>query len=184
MRNLEQLLEVGTIILGQALDLLDNSLTSDEQLSIQSQYMPGSTIGKHLRHARDHFSLLLDCVSRPRPYVLSYDVRSRNTPMETSREAARTAIENTIAQLKNVVPGVSLDAPLTLHAVTPYSQTMQSTFGREVPFGLRGYTPFHHWSMIRVIAGEQGIELEKSFGFAPSTLVHQGTEASLGRAKI
>jgi hypothetical protein len=154
MRNLEQLLEVGTIILGQALDLLDNSLTSDEQLSIQSQYMPGSTIGtkktqlgplvstltlvilykgKHLRHARDHFSLLLDCVSRPRPYVLSYDVRSRNTPMETSREAARTAIENTIAQLKNVVPGISLDAPLTLHAVTPYSQTMQSTFGREVP---------------------------------------------------
>lgn len=45
MRNLEQLLEVGTIILGQALDLLDNSLTSDEQLTIQSQYMPGSTIG-------------------------------------------------------------------------------------------------------------------------------------------
>lgn len=182
MRNLEQLLEVGTIILGQALDLLDNSLTSDEQLSIQSQYMPGSTIGKHLRHARDHFSLLLDCVSRPRPYVLSYDVRSRNTPMETSREAARTAIENTIAQLKKIVPGVSLDAPLTLHAVTPYSQTMQSTFGRELWFA--GLHAVHHWSMIRVIAGEQGIELEKSFGFAPSTLVHQGMEASLGRAKI
>ena len=54
--------------------------------------------------------------------------------MENSREAARTAIENTIAQLKKVVPGVPLDAPLTLHAVTPYSQTMQSTFGREVPY--------------------------------------------------
>lgn len=82
--------------------------------------------------------------------------------METSREAARTAIENTMAQLKKVVPDVPLNAPLTLHAVTPYSQTMQSTFGREVPhsktinfllksltslslfrsFGLRGYTPF------------------------------------------
>jgi len=182
MKNLEQLIEVGTIILGQALDLLDNSLTSDEQLTVQSQYMPGSTIGKHLRHARDHFSLLLDCVSRPRPYVLSYDVRSRNTPMETSREAARTAIENTMAQLKKVVPDVPLNAPLTLHAVTPYSQTMQSTFGRELWFA--GLHAVHHWSMIRVIAGEQGIELEKSFGFAPSTLVHQGTEASLGRAKI
>lgn len=45
MKNLEQLLEVGTIILSQALDLLDISLTSDEQLAIQSQYMPGSTIG-------------------------------------------------------------------------------------------------------------------------------------------
>lgn len=53
--------------------------------------------------------------------------------METSREAARTAIENTMAQLKKVVPDVPLNAPLTLHAVTPYSQTMQSTFGREVP---------------------------------------------------
>ncbi|KAH9075780.1 hypothetical protein EDB83DRAFT_2515470 [Lactarius deliciosus] len=192
MKNLEQLLQVGTTILTQALDLLNNSLTSDDQLIIHSQYMPGSTIGKHLRHARDHFALLLDCVSRPRPYVLSYDVRSRNTPMETSREAARAAIEDTIAQLKQVVPGVSLDAPLTLHAVTPYSQTMQSTFGRELWFA--GLHAVHHWSMLicsaggggrfRVIAGEQGIQLDKSFGFAPSTLVHQGTEASLGKAKI
>ncbi|KAH9043770.1 hypothetical protein EDB85DRAFT_2130703 [Lactarius pseudohatsudake] len=183
MKNLEQLLQVGTTILSQALDLLDNSLTSDDQLIIHSQYMPGSTIGKHLRHARDHFTLLLDCVSRPgpRPYVLSYDVRSRNTPMETSREAARAAIEETIAQLKQVVPGVSLDAPLTLHAVTPYSQMMQSTFGRELWFA--GLHAVHHWSMIRVIAGEQGIQLDKSFGFAPSTLVHQARKLAWGKQR-
>lgn len=30
----------------------------------------------------------------------------------------------------------------------------------------------------------QGIQLDKSFGFAPSTLVHQGKEANLGKAKI
>lgn len=45
MTNLEQLIEVGTTILNQALDLLNNSLTSDEQLTVHSQYMPGSTIG-------------------------------------------------------------------------------------------------------------------------------------------
>ena len=45
MKNLEQLVDVGTTILGQALDLLDNSLTSDEQLTVHSQYMSGSTIG-------------------------------------------------------------------------------------------------------------------------------------------
>jgi hypothetical protein len=45
MKNLEQLIDVGTSILNQALDLLDNSLTSDEQLTVHSQYMPGSTIG-------------------------------------------------------------------------------------------------------------------------------------------
>jgi hypothetical protein len=148
--NLEQLIDVGTTIMSQALDLVNDSLTSDEQLTVHSRYMPGSTIGtmpvrlicsidpdrphpgKHLRHARDHFTLLLDCVTRPRPYILSYDVRSRNTPMETSREAARIAIENAIAQVKEVVPGVPLDAPITLNAITPYSQTMQTTFGREV----------------------------------------------------
>ena len=92
----------------------------------------GAHSGKHLRHARDHFTLLLDCVTRPQPYILSYDVRSRNTPMEISREAARIAIENTIAQLKEIVPNIPLDAPITLQAITPYSQTMQTTFGREV----------------------------------------------------
>lgn len=45
MKNLEQLIDVGTTILNQALDLLDSSLTSDEQLTVHSQYMPGSTIG-------------------------------------------------------------------------------------------------------------------------------------------
>jgi hypothetical protein len=45
MENLEQFLDVGTTILGQALDLLNNSLISDEQLTVRSQYMPGSTIG-------------------------------------------------------------------------------------------------------------------------------------------
>jgi hypothetical protein len=52
--------------------------------------------------------------------------------METSREAARIAIEHAITQLKEIVPNVPLDAPMTLHAITPYSQTLQTTFGREV----------------------------------------------------
>ena len=30
----------------------------------------------------------------------------------------------------------------------------------------------------------QGIRLPEAFGFAPSTLVHHGTEAPLGKAKI
>lgn len=46
--NLEQLVDVGTTILSQALDLVNGSLTSDEQLTVHSQYMPGSTIGTEL----------------------------------------------------------------------------------------------------------------------------------------
>jgi hypothetical protein len=90
--------------------------------------------------------------------------------METSREAARIAIEDTITQLKEIVPYIPLDAPITLHAITPYSQTMQTTFGREVlhrnaihsvslidhlmslslQLWFAGLHAVHHWSMVRV----------------------------------
>ncbi|KAJ2920266.1 hypothetical protein MD484_g100, partial [Candolleomyces efflorescens] len=65
----------------------------------------------------------------------------------------------------------------------------QSTFGRELWFA--SLHCVHHWSMVRVIAGEmmitadQGIKLHEDFGFAPSTLVYQDRqEAPLGRANL
>jgi hypothetical protein len=130
--QVHQLLDVGSKVLDQALDLLNNSLSSDDQLSISSKFLPGSTIGKHLRHARDHFELLLDCIAAPPPYVLSYDVRVRNTPVETSLKAAREAIAETKKRLALAVPRVELGAPLTLNAVTPYEQVFASSVGREV----------------------------------------------------
>lgn len=44
-KELEQLLDVGNKIIDQALDLIDNSLSSDEELTISSKFLPGSTIG-------------------------------------------------------------------------------------------------------------------------------------------
>ena len=40
-----QLTEVASSVLGQAIDLLENSLSDDKQLVFGSQYIPGSTIG-------------------------------------------------------------------------------------------------------------------------------------------
>ena len=68
----------------------------------------------------------------PPPYILNYDVRSRNQPMETSRRAAHEALKECIGRLEQVVPSLKMDEPVTLDAVTPYPQRMQSTFGREV----------------------------------------------------
>lgn len=47
MQNLEQILDVSVTVLEQAIDLLDNSLVSDDQLTVHSKYLPGSTIGTH-----------------------------------------------------------------------------------------------------------------------------------------
>ncbi|KAI0815303.1 hypothetical protein BC629DRAFT_1470833 [Irpex lacteus] len=181
--QVHHLLDVSTIILEQGIDLLENYLTNDEQLTVNSKFVQGSTIGKHLRHARDHFMLLLDAmaVSSP-PYIVNYDVRIRGQPMETSIKAAHEALTECVERLRREVPKLSVDEPLTLNAVTPYPQTFQSTFGRELWFA--GLHAEHHWSMVRVHAGELGIRLPESFGFAPSTLVHHGTEAPLGKAKI
>lgn len=46
--NVAQLLSVSKILLLQAVDVLDNHLTSDEQLTVNSQYLHGSTIGAYL----------------------------------------------------------------------------------------------------------------------------------------
>jgi len=42
---LMQLLSVSKAVLNQALDLVENVLTLDEQLTVNSKHLPGSTIG-------------------------------------------------------------------------------------------------------------------------------------------
>lgn len=89
--------------------------------------------GKHLRHARDHYTLLLDALESPPPRVVNYDVRLRNTPMESSKVAAKEAIKDTLGRLEKLVHNPALvDERLTLHAVTPHPQVFETTFGREV----------------------------------------------------
>ena len=46
---LTQLLSVSKAVLNQALDLVETVLTSDEQLTVNSKYLPGSTIGTYSR---------------------------------------------------------------------------------------------------------------------------------------
>ncbi|KAF8807229.1 hypothetical protein BYT27DRAFT_7100357 [Phlegmacium glaucopus] len=177
-----QQLSVAKTVLLQAVDLLDNYLVSDEQLTVQSRFLPGSTIGKHLRHARDHFVLLIACILSPSPRVLSYDTRIRDTPMETCRAEARAALTDTITQLEKVIPTANFQEQISLHAITPHLHSFETTIGRELWF--TSLHCVHHWSMVRVIAGELGIKLTEDFGFAPSTLVYQDREAPLGKGKL
>ncbi|KAF8610480.1 hypothetical protein BDV93DRAFT_517610 [Ceratobasidium sp. AG-I] len=185
-----QLTEVAGSVLGQAIDLLENTLSDDKQLVFSSKYIPGSTIGKHLRHARDHYILLIQSVtsqapaegsSNKVPANLSYDARIRDTPVETSIEAGIKAFRETIASLDEISRYVPEDKPVVLKADTgPYEQVLHSTFGRELWFG--SLHAIHHWSMIRVIAGELGITLNANFGVAPSTINHHAKDSS--KAKI
>ncbi|KDQ20549.1 hypothetical protein BOTBODRAFT_100738 [Botryobasidium botryosum FD-172 SS1] len=182
-----ELVDVALKTLGQAQDLVARTLTSDSQLTFQSELIPSSTIGKHLRHAREHYKLLMDCVSmspRPKHLELCYDKRSRDVPMETSLEAARHAFEETKKWLEHDALRVDLEEPITLNAVTPYPQVLQTTYGRELWFV--SLHAIHHWSMVRVIAAEMGLEVEETFGVAPSTMAYRelGTSSAQMMAKL
>lgn len=52
--------------------------------------------------------------------------------METNRQAALDALNEAITQLQEVVPSARMQEPITLHAVTPFPQVLETTFGREV----------------------------------------------------
>ncbi|CAE6433443.1 unnamed protein product [Rhizoctonia solani] len=182
----EQLTDVARDVMGQAIDLLENTLTDDKQLTYQSKYIPGSTIGKHLRHARDHYILLSKAIlgvtsaespNSQAPVTLSYDARIRDTPMETSISAGVQAFREAIRQLNDIAKYAPEDLPVVLTADTgPCQQVLNTTYGRELWFS--SLHAIHHWSMVRVIAGELGLALNADFGVAPSTINYHQKDGS------
>jgi hypothetical protein len=52
--------------------------------------------------------------------------------MESSRSIALEALKGVVTRLEQVVPGTDLNTPMTLNAITPYEQTLKTSFGREV----------------------------------------------------
>ncbi|SCV72823.1 BQ2448_4360 [Microbotryum intermedium] len=183
----ESLYLVAQSLLSQVVTLLEEVIVSDQQLTTVSEYVPGSTIGKHLRHLHDHYRLLLDsllmpsrhdasesssCSSSPSPIELSYDVRTRNISSETSHKAALEAFIHLQHRLETETrSGTAIDPDRTirLEAVTPSKVRVGSSWARELWFVSLHAT--HHLALVRVVATELGLTVRDEFGVAPSTLV-------------
>ncbi len=88
--------------------------------------------GKHIRHAVDHVNILLNSMSSLPPRVISYDIRIRNTSMESNRQSAKIALLETIANVEEIIPTMNFDEEIVLNAITPYTHTFKTTLGREV----------------------------------------------------
>jgi hypothetical protein len=52
--------------------------------------------------------------------------------MESNLKAASEALRGTIDKMEAIIPKTSIHSPITLHAITPYEQSVTTTFGREV----------------------------------------------------
>ncbi|KAI9254069.1 hypothetical protein BY458DRAFT_521370 [Sporodiniella umbellata] len=156
-------------LLQQAVDLVDNTLETSH-LVFESKVMPGSTIGKHLRHLADHFHLLYEQSASAR---LNYDKRDRNTAVENNLDAARARLVELQERTKQSMnSNTRLEQHLVLSAtIDPKdNQTYQfnSSFGRELFYCC--IHAIHHYASIKAICIELGLNVPSDFGVAPSTL--------------
>jgi hypothetical protein len=150
-------------------------LMDDEQYTKTSTIFPAGTVGKHIRHTLDHFRC---SIMTPASEMIDYDHRARGVSVETDRNAAMTEI----TQLRSVLGGFDADGlnetvtAQVMCAGDGCCAELRSTRGREIFFAL--HHAIHHNAILKAIASEFGIELDASFGTAPSTLNYESGLAS------
>lgn len=129
----------------------------------------GGTIGGHLRHCIEHFELFRNGLA---DRCIDYDRRNRGSETELDPETAVTVLTGLIEFF--AVPRGELNDPVEVRVDCGDSETTtgsQSTIGRELQF-LVSHT-VHHFALIAVMCGSQGIALPEDFGVAPSTLKYR-----------
>lgn len=134
--TIANLLLVALALLDQCSDLLQQLEGDNSMMAYESAALPGSTIGKHLRHLTDHFALLCSSTqsaSEGTETELSYDTRIRNGPAEVDAGAAEQGLAQLKATLRERAEKQwTSDQPVKLHAVTPFEVSTKSSVGREV----------------------------------------------------
>ncbi len=133
--------------------------------------LQNGTLGQHTRHLIEFFQALLWQVDQKH---LTYDNRARNRLIETSTEAALTAIDN----IRNHLPQLPLDKIIHLTSQVGNSK-VKSTVARELLYNIEH--TIHHLAIVRMGLQEAMPEiiLPPSFGVAPSTLEFRSRRGAL-----
>ncbi|MAY73382.1 MAG: hypothetical protein CMJ31_01410 [Phycisphaerae bacterium] len=156
-----------------ALALLDRTASTIEQLpgDAYSKAAPGcdnATIGQHVRHLVDHYEALVCGYETER--VVSYDRRERGGTVETDTGAALDAIRSLRERLDGL-DDVQLSFDVTIRVLpAPDAEEIElpSMFSRELAFVT--HHGVHHHALIKLVARDLGVELDSTFGRAPSTV--------------
>jgi uncharacterized damage-inducible protein DinB len=123
-------------------------------------------IGAHVRHVLDHVNVL---VERPRPQVVSYDYRLRDTRIEQSRLAGIAALRLAIGRVPDLT-GFERDEMLTLEVMVEHGRApvaVTTSLARELVFALQH--TIHHQAIIAILLQQIGVAAPTRFGYAPAT---------------
>lgn len=128
-----------------------------------------SGVGGHFRHSLDFYSCFVAGLPGGR---VDYDLRDRDSTLETDRSEALRTIDSVIETLESLADH-SPDHPLEVSVDCPAEDPREpfwsrSSLLRELQM-LSGHT-VHHFALIAVLLRARGIEPEAGFGIAPSTL--------------
>ncbi len=157
---MKSLLELNRRFLHQALCLL-GEMDSVTYASPCTEVF-SSSIGQHIRHCVEHYEEFLAALREERE--LDYDKRPRDLRVETDISEAITRLR----KIRKAVGSLSgYCQPLRIRDCE-VDLASESSVCREMQF-LVSHT-VHHFALISVIAGLNGIRTPEDFGIAPSTL--------------
>ena len=163
-RSLIELIDYNRAVLDQAL-----AVVAAHECRPQVDFAAHS--GPHLRHVVEHYEALLDHLHERR---IDYDDRRRDPQVQRSPQIARARLQQLQAQLASLRLEWLRD-PLTIRLRGGVDGekvfASQSTIARELLF-VAGHA-VHHYAMIQLYCAQDGIDLGRDFGKAPSTRHHE-----------
>lgn len=142
------------------------TLTDDQYARAPLGAASGS-IGGHVRHNLDHVAALLAGL---RSGCVNYDRRERDPATERDRATALARLAACEAELAAFSWD---DRPLTLETDHPPGRVATSA-ARELAFVISH--AIHHDAIVAILVRTLGGTVPAGFGFAPSTLRHQGRQ--------
>lgn len=141
-----------------------------------------ATIGGHYRHSLEHFEALLKIDIYEE---INYDVRDRNSAVETNSEYALQRTRLLIKEFSHCCNESWFKRTVPVRCKISYrgddSPRVSATLAREAMYAV--VHAIHHFALIGVMCQMLGISLPAGFGVAPSTAHHRRTQSKKPSSK-
>ncbi len=125
----------------------------------------GGSIGAHIRHNLDHYASFLDGLQSG---CIDYAARLRDPRIEQQRDAALDLFKRLRQELTAITPG---DIGPLRTRIDDSSDAIETATSPERELGFLCSHSVHHYAIIAILCRIQGIDVDATFGVAPSTLV-------------
>lgn len=153
LKNVELLVELAELL----------ATLADAQYAATDARLPGSTIGKQVRHCLDHYHRLLVGLESG---VVDYGLRTRDPELEVQPALALDALVSLRTQLSVLSQSAHARNP-DLAVRLEDDSVVATTLARELDF-LASHTT-HHLALLGLLARQEGARVQAAVGVSFST---------------